>query len=90
VLFRLSKKRMKMRRFVVVELQGSAGRAFPAELSRPKNIENNPMHSSVPSPAWMLWARKHFDTSGKSPALFQRRATFKPLMVLPDGLFGTI
>jgi hypothetical protein len=41
----------------------------------------------------MLWAipRKHFDTSGKSAALFHRRAICKTPMALPDnGLFGVI
>src|ERR1700694_3226303 len=42
-----------------------------------QNIENNPMQSNKGSLAWMLYPRKHFDTSGKSPALFQHRATFK-------------
>ena len=33
--------------------------------------------------------RKHFDTSGKSAALFHHRAICKTLMALPDnGLFG--
>lgn len=35
--------------------------------------------------------RKHFDTSGKSRALFDHRATCKTPMALPDnGLFGAI
>src|SRR5882724_13019643 len=35
--------------------------------------------------------RKHFDTSGKSAALFHHRAICKTLMALPDnGLFGAI
>jgi hypothetical protein len=55
-----------------------------------QNIENNPMQSNKGSLAGMLYPRKHFDTSGKSPALFQHRATFKPLMALPNGLFGAI
>jgi hypothetical protein len=29
------------------------------------------------SPAWMVCPRKHFDTSGKSPAHFQHRAIVK-------------
>ena len=32
--------------------------------------------------------RKYFDTSGKSPALFHRRAVFTLLMALPNGPFG--
>jgi len=36
----------------------------------------------------MLTGEKHFDTSGKSPALLQHRAIFEPLMALPTGLFG--
>jgi hypothetical protein len=55
-----------------------------------QNIENNPMQSNKGPLAWMLYPRKHFDTSGKSPALLQHRATFKPLMALPNGLFGAI
>jgi hypothetical protein len=39
-----------------------------------KNIENNPMQSRMGSLAWMIYPRKHFDTSGKSPAHFQYRA----------------
>jgi hypothetical protein len=41
-----------------------------------KNIENNPMQSSMVSPAWMLSAipREHFDTSGKSAALLHHHA----------------
>jgi len=35
--------------------------------------------------------RKHFDTSGKSAALFHHRAICKTPMALPDnGLFGAI
>jgi hypothetical protein len=35
--------------------------------------------------------RKHFDTSGKSGALFHHRAICKTPMALPDnGLFGAI
>jgi hypothetical protein len=51
-----------------------------------QNIENNPMQSSLPSPAWMLERseRKHFDTSGKSPALFHHHAICRTPMVLPD------
>src|ERR1700731_4081331 len=33
------------------------------------------MQSSLPSSAWMLWAWKHFDTSGKSAAQFHLRAS---------------
>jgi hypothetical protein len=32
-----------------------------------------------------LACEKHFDTSGKSLALFHDRATFKPFMTSPDG-----
>jgi hypothetical protein len=44
------------------------------------------------SPAWLLQAtpRKQFDTSGKSPAQLQHRATSKPLTALPNGLSGAI
>jgi hypothetical protein len=41
----------------------------------------------------MLWAipKKHFDTSGKSPALVHLRAICKTSMALPNnGLFGAI
>jgi hypothetical protein len=51
---------MKMRRFLVVVMQGSAGRASPAEPPSSKNIENNPMHSKAVSPAWMLQPAKTF------------------------------
>jgi hypothetical protein len=38
-----------------------------------------------------LYPRKHFDTSGKSAALFHHRAICKTPMALPDnGLFGAI
>jgi len=39
-----------------------------------KNIENNPMQSRMRSLARTICPRKHFDTSGKSPAHFQYRA----------------
>jgi hypothetical protein len=56
-----------------------------------ENVENNPMQSSMVSLARMLRAipRKHFDTSGKSAALFHRRAICKTPMALSDnGFFG--
>src|SRR6267143_3219987 len=41
--------------------------------------------------AFELSLRKHFDTSGKSVALFHHRAICKTPVVLPDnGLFGAI
>ncbi|MFZ2154500.1 MAG: hypothetical protein WAV72_00050, partial [Bradyrhizobium sp.] len=46
-----------------------------AVLASNQNIENNPMQSNKGSPAWMLCPRRHFDTSGKSPALLQYRVT---------------
>jgi hypothetical protein len=51
------------------------------------------MQSNMVLLAWMLWAiqRKHFDTSGKSPALFYHHAICKTPVVEPDnGLFGAI
>src|ERR1700737_4167775 len=51
------------------------------------------MQSSMVSLARMFWVirRKHFDTSGKSPAQFYHHAICKMPMVLPDnGLFGAI
>jgi hypothetical protein len=51
------------------------------------------MQSSMVSPARMFWVirRKHFDTSGKSPAVLYHHAICKTPMVLPDnGLFGAI
>jgi hypothetical protein len=49
--------------------------AAEAVLAPNKNIENNPMQSRMRSLAWMICPRKIFDTSGKSPAHFQYRAT---------------
>jgi hypothetical protein len=34
-----------------------------------QNIENNPMQRYEGAPASMFYPQKHFDTSGKSPAL---------------------
>jgi hypothetical protein len=47
-----------------------SGRKADAAFAPNQNIENNPMQSNEVSPAWMLCPRKHFDVSGKSPALF--------------------
>jgi hypothetical protein len=47
-----------------------AGHKAEAVLLSTKNVENNPMQSNKGSLAWMLYTRKHFDTSGKSLALF--------------------
>jgi hypothetical protein len=56
-----------------------------------QNIENNPMQSNKGPLAWMLYPRKHFDTSGKSPAHFQHRATSKNRSwPPPNGLFGAV
>jgi len=49
--------------------------------SRTQNIENNPMQSSWRSLAYAI-PRKHFDTSGKSPAIFHHRAISR----LEDGV----
>ena len=43
--------------------------------SEPKISKTTPCKDSKGSPALMLCPRKHFDTSGKSPALLQHRAT---------------
>ena len=45
------------------------------------------MQSKIGSLAWMFWSdpAKHFDTSGKSPALFHHHAICKTPMVLLCG-----
>jgi hypothetical protein len=48
------------------------------------------MQSNKGSLAWILGLRKHFDTSGKSPALLQHRAIFGPPMALPNRPSGAI
>ena len=50
---------------------GRTGRKVDAAPNQ--NIENNPMQSRKGSLARMLGSRKHFDSSGKSLALFQYR-----------------
>jgi hypothetical protein len=47
---------------------GLPNRKAGAVLAPNQNIQNNPMQSNKVSLAWMLSPRKHFDTSGKSPA----------------------
>jgi hypothetical protein len=66
-------------------------RKVDAVLAPNQNIENNPMQSNRGSLAWMLYPRKHFDTSGKSAALLRRRAICKTPLSLPNNrLFGAI
>jgi hypothetical protein len=69
-------------------------RVVQARASRPpnKNIENNPMQSSMVVAGMDASSdpEKTFDTSGKSPALIHHRAILKSPMALPDGLFGAI
>jgi len=66
---------------------GSASHASRQQSAPTQNIENNPMQSSRRSPAWMLYPPKHFDTSGKSAALFHRRSlTSHPQMEVVLGV----
>jgi hypothetical protein len=55
-----------------------------------QNIENNPMQSSMVAAgmdALSYPCKKHFDTSGKSGALFHHRAICKtPMALLSSGL----
>jgi hypothetical protein len=66
----------------------------PTWFSLPTKIsKTTPCKVAGRSLAGMLWAipRKHSDTSGKSAALFHRRAICKTLMaLLSNGLFGAI
>jgi hypothetical protein len=59
---------------------GLRPRATPSVLRQIKNVENNPMQSKKVSLVSTPVTQKHFDTSGKSPALFQHPRTFGPLM----------
>jgi hypothetical protein len=47
--------------------------------SQSKNVENNPMQSNMASARMDALSdlAKHFDTSGKSPALFYHRGIYK-------------
>jgi hypothetical protein len=70
------------------------GTAEPTWFSLPTKISK----TTPCKVAWCRWhgcferiLRKHFDTSGKSGALFHHRAICKTPMALPDnGLFGAI
>src|ERR1700682_2537636 len=67
-------------------------------LLAPAAIEHKISKTTPCKVAWCRWhgcferiLRKHFDTSGKSGALFHHRAICKTPMALPDnGLFGAI
>jgi hypothetical protein len=64
---------------------GKTAARTDAALASNQNIENNPMQSSmvVAGMDALSTLRKHFDTSGKSAALFHHRAICKTPMALP-------
>jgi hypothetical protein len=74
--------------------RGHAAARADAALASNQNIENNPMQSSMVvagMDALSYPCKKHFDTSGKSGALFHHRAICKtPMALLSSGLFGAI
>jgi hypothetical protein len=56
-------------------------------LASNQNIENNPMQRNRAGTGTEASSKKHFDTSGKSPAQLHHRGPFwKPHMALPKGL----
>jgi hypothetical protein len=57
-----------------------------------QNIENNPMQSSrVVAGCFERALRKHFDTSGKSPAQWHHHAICRSPIALPNnGRFGAM